>query len=138
MAYDNCIIHIKGYIGADVKTLGTDKNGKPFIRFSVAVANNKGQSTWYQVTVYGDLAKGLIKKERIKKGHEAVIKGVPVFSSYRDKNGMQKPSFGIFADWVSIQEKVLEKGQHFDDLDKANKIDQEVSDKDIEEIEAPF
>lgn len=137
MAYDNAVIHLRGYIGADVKTLGTDKNGKSFIRFSIACANNKGASTWYQITVYGDLAKALVKKERVKKGHEAIVKGVPVFSTYRDKSGVAKPSFGVFADWISIQEKILEKGQHLDDLEKAKEIDK-IPDEDIEEIEAPF
>jgi single-stranded DNA-binding protein len=138
MAYDNCYIFIRGYIGADVKTLGTDKNNKNFIRFSVAVNNNKGASTWYQVTVYNDLARALINKQRVIKGYEAVVKGIPVFSTYKDKNGIAKPSFGIFADWISIQEKLLEKGKHFDDLEKAKQIDDQVSDEDINEIEAPF
>jgi single-stranded DNA-binding protein len=139
MAFQTALIFITGYIGQDVTELKKDSKGQTFCRLSVGVVNSKSYSTWYQVMVYGDLAKNLVEKERIKKGLECMVKGIPSFSSYVDKkSGQTKANFGIFADWIFIQDRVITKEQQ-KDLEKANQIDAAIPDAEVEGLEdAPF
>lgn len=50
----------RGYIGHDCTELLKDRNGKEYCRFSIGTSY-KGNTTWYQITVYGDEAKELVK-----------------------------------------------------------------------------
>lgn len=141
MAFDTAVIYVRGYIGQDVKDLRKDKKGKEYCSFSVCVTTGKNMLTWYQCKVYGDIGINLVKKGRILKGKEAMIKGIPSLSTWK-QNGNTRVSFNIFCDWVCIQDKVLEKVEHQRDLDLANDIDEDIPDEVVQDLNsedvAPF
>jgi hypothetical protein len=139
MSFDNYGTWIEGYIGHDESELKTDKKGKQYVRFSVCVTTNKNASLWFQVSVYGEKAKYLVEKERIKKGLDCYARGKMTVSTYFDKKtNSWKPSVAIFADSVFIQQRLITKKQE-KDLEAANKIDEEISDEVVEDLEAaPF
>lgn len=142
MAYRNSVITINGFIGKTIDKIEYGKNNKPRVRFSVGVSNQKFDGgtvvQWYQVLVFGDRALGLIKEKRIQRGWQAVIHGLHSYSPYRDKNGYTKFSNSIFADWEVINTAVLSSKRALDDIDKVREIDEQITEEDIADLEAPF
>lgn len=132
--FRNSSLTIRGYIGATVESYATDKNGKPFLKFSICETRkikNRTQSHWFQVTVFGDLAMALIKKGRITKGYEVAVSGTPSAIQYTDKSGSKKISHDLIADWVVSNERLIISQKGMDAAEAARDIDDSIDDESV-------
>lgn len=107
-------ITIRGRVGRD-PAIRFMPDGKAVCDFSVAVKERKrtdagwvdgdtGQSgdgtTWWRVTVWGEEAEAVT--ETVRKGVPVVVVGYPYADTYRGKEGDDRMTLEIRADWQGV------------------------------------
>jgi len=92
-----CKVVLMGNVGRDPELRYT-ANGKGVVNLSVATSTKKqGEevTSWHKVTMYDKLAE--IASQHLKKGRQVCIEGRLNYSSYTDKNGVEKQQTEIIA-----------------------------------------
>lgn len=92
-----CKVILMGNVGRDPELRYT-ANGKGVVNLSVATSTKKqGEevTSWHKVTMYDKLAE--IASQHLRKGRQVCIEGRLNYSSYTDKNGVEKQQTEIIA-----------------------------------------
>jgi single-strand DNA-binding protein len=97
-------IMLIGRLGKDPTSLQVTKEGKPFIRFSLAVDQSPGQDAmWLNVTAWEKQAEAVEKYAR--KGTLVFVQGRLQMKKYKDKSQVERLSIEINATNVQLLEK---------------------------------
>lgn len=135
------MIFANGYIGKTITEVSFTKSGLPFVKFSVgeSIKGDKGKKDvrWHQCIVFGDFAVGLVEKQRLIRGWECIFIGYQTGGTFKTKDGKTIPSNDIKVTSFVSNEKVMSKKEHLQDLDKANEIDEQIADEELNDI-VPF
>lgn len=92
-----CKVILMGNVGRDPELRYT-ANGKAVLNLSVATSTKKqGEEVtlWHRVTMYDKLAE--IASQHLRKGRQVCIEGRLNYSSFKDKNGIERPQTEIIA-----------------------------------------
>lgn len=92
-----CKVILMGNVGRDPELRYT-ANGKAVLNLSVATSTKKqGEEVtlWHRVTMYDKLAE--IAAQHLRKGRQVCIEGRLNYSSFKDKNGIERPQTEIIA-----------------------------------------
>lgn len=78
----------------------TSRNGKPYIRFDIAInpptSQPEKKTQWVSVMAFGKA--NIAQAEKIRKGVPVLVAGTPHASAYKSKRtGEAVPSLGVFA-----------------------------------------
>lgn len=101
-------ISILGNLGKDAELKTSERAGKKFAVFSVAVndwkANEGGEpkevTTWYQIIFWGDRSENLV--QYLKKGREIFVEGSLSVESYKGEHGEPKLFLQVRASDVQL------------------------------------
>ncbi len=104
-----------GRLGKDPTTLQVTKEGKPFVRFSLAVDQGKSQEAmWLNVICWDKVAEAVDKYAR--KGTSVFVQGRLQMQKYKDKTTQaERLSVEINATNVQILEKKPKEGDELPD-----------------------
>ena len=98
-----------GRLGKDPTTLQVTKEGKPFVRFSLAVDQGKSQEAmWLNVICWDKVAEAVDKYAR--KGTSVFVQGRLQMQKYKDKAQVERLSVEINAGNVQLLEKKPKEG----------------------------
>jgi single-strand DNA-binding protein len=112
-------VTLDGNVGRDPE-LTFSKTGKPFARFSVAVTDRvkvgdndwqDGDTTWYEITVFGKQAEDLIEEDRLRKGSKVVLQGRLKLDKWEGRDGEERSTLAVVADWVGLKPWVRKESQ---------------------------
>lgn len=95
-------IEIYGRLGADPEVKAS-KNGREYVSLRIATndyINGQIITTWCSVSWFGEHAMKM--KEHMKKGSSVVVRGVPRFRIYDNKEGNKEVGIDIMADRVDF------------------------------------
>lgn len=79
-----------GRLGADPVLAYTAKKQEPVCEMSLAVKNEKSETIWKKLVVFGKLAE--LCKVHLKKGNEVIVRGRIRLNKYTSKDGEEKES----------------------------------------------
>ena len=124
-----------GTLGKD-PVIGQTQNGKDYANFSLATSkkwkNEAGEkqekTSWHSISCWGSLAKVC---QYLEKGSKVYLEGEIEYGSYKNKEGVEVPSFKIIAsgfDIIKGKERDKEASQHAQDKDVGNNFMNEEED----------
>ena len=115
-------IDIFGYVGNDPKTPSNDHPN--FVTFSVSVNTKRKDkediTTWYECQTSNENLSKIIR-DRIKKGKQVRVRGIPRFEAYQDKNGNITANCKIsivLVEDLSQNNKEENGNKHFKNIEK--------------------
>ncbi len=98
-----------GHLGKDPDELKVTSEGKPYIQFSLAVDQGKGETMWLNVTAWDKTAEAVEKLAH--KGTLVFVQGKLQMKKYKDKSSQaERLSVEISASNVQILEKKPKEG----------------------------
>jgi single-strand DNA-binding protein len=104
----------EGNVGATVDFRFT-QGGKVVAKFNVACTDRRkgatgewedGDTMWVQVVTFGALAESVA--EGVGKGMKVVVQGRPKLETWQDREGKDRTTLVVMADWVGIQPKAVQ------------------------------
>lgn len=88
-----------GHLGADPFLAYTAKKLEPICEMSLAVKDEKNETTWKKIVAFGKLAE--LCKVHLKKGNEVFVRGRIRLNKYKNKEGEVKESFDVLVHSVA-------------------------------------
>jgi single-strand DNA-binding protein len=99
--FNSC--HFIGRLGKD-PDFNVTPNGKPVVKFSLAVDQGKGQDAmWLNVVAWDKLAE--IVEKFASKGMQVFVQGRLQVRSYEDKTGVKRQAIDLVASTVQLLDK---------------------------------
>jgi single-strand DNA-binding protein len=89
---------IAGRLGKDPVLRTGQQNGTPWVTFSIAVEDRKGQTTWYNVRAFNGTAQACA--QYLKKGDFALVEGRPSVDAYTARDGSHRAELAVLANTV--------------------------------------
>ena len=98
---NNEIKLIIGHLGADPVLSYTAKKQEPVCEMSLAVKDEKNETTWKKIVVFGKLAE--MCKVHLKKGNEVFVRGRMRLNKYTNKDGEEKEAVDVLVHSVALE-----------------------------------
>ena len=121
---------VVGRLGKD-PVFRTTKGGKEVANFSVAVDSSNGV-TWYQIAAWNKLA--VVCAKYLSKGRLIQIEGFMTEQKWISKDGEERVSERLFANWV----KFLDKAPKKEDVNIEKAVADAPLAKEVTEDDIPF
>jgi single-strand DNA-binding protein len=92
---------MSGRLGIDPRLAYTRK-GEPVCEMSIGLVNEKSQTVWRKIVVFGKLAE--LCSVHLRKGNEVFVRGPVLLKKFINKDGLEKEYFEVqaFSIWQSL------------------------------------
>ena len=90
-----------GHLGADPFLAYTAKKQEPVCEMSLAVKDERNETTWRKIVVFGKLAE--LCKVHLKKGNEIFVRGRIRLNRHRNKEGEEKEYVDVLVHSVALE-----------------------------------